>query len=91
MFLIPLAGGVLPFAGIGMIHKMHYPSRISFNLYNSGIATLTVGSCFKGALEIYGTSSAYVPVYLIAGVALTVLGILFYMFFIKKNSVKMHQ
>jgi hypothetical protein len=32
-----------------------------------------------GVLEIYGTSSAYMPVYWIAGSALAVLGIAIYM------------
>ncbi|WP_430839434.1 hypothetical protein [Clostridium nigeriense] len=41
--------------------------RISFNIYNSGIAALTVGSLLHGILEIAGTSSEYIMYYSILG------------------------
>jgi hypothetical protein len=79
-FLFPLLGGVLPYGVLGLINKLHFPGHISMNLYNSGIATLTVGSCFEGVLEIYGTTSSYMSVYWIAGAALTALGTVIYLF-----------
>ncbi len=75
LFLFPLSGGVLPFAVIGLMDRLYFPGRISLNLYNSGIATLSVGCCFKGVLEIYGTTSYYMPVYWIVGTVLTASGI----------------
>lgn len=80
LFLFPLLGGVLPFGALGLINQLHFPGHISMHLYHSGIATLTVGSCFAGVLEIYGTSSGYMPVYWITGAALTVLGTAIYLF-----------
>ncbi|SMC34184.1 hypothetical protein [Papillibacter cinnamivorans] len=73
LFLLPLLGGVLPFAGIALL-KSPYPGRVSRNLYNSGIAALTVGSCMSGVLEIYGTDSPYIPVYWTAGILLAISG-----------------
>ena len=74
LFLIPLMGGVLPFATIRRIDCLNLPRRIPMNLYHAGIATLIVGSCLQGILEIYGTTSVYIPVYWIVGALLTVFG-----------------
>jgi len=66
MFLYPLMGGILflPLSGI-MIPKVGRATghRVFFNIYNSGIAMLTTGSCLKGVMEIAGTSSKYVVIY----------------------------
>ncbi|MPM91163.1 hypothetical protein SDC9_138290 [bioreactor metagenome] len=86
LFLFPLIGGVLPYAGIGFINKLCFPGRVALNLYNSGIATLTVGGCFKGVLEIYGTTSDYILFYWIAGIALTISGVAIYIFSMAKQS-----
>ena len=79
MFLIPLLGGVIPFMLVRGGSGISFPKRIPFNLYNSGIATLTVGSCLQGVLEIYGTTSDFMPVYLIAGTVLLTAGIAVYL------------
>jgi len=66
MFLYPLMGGILffPVSGI-LISRIskYYGDRMFFNIYNSGIATLTVGSFLKGIMDIAGTSSQYVVLY----------------------------
>ncbi len=80
MFFFPLLGGAAPFAAIGLNHRLRFPGRFSRNAYHSGIAALTVGSALRGALEIYGTSSDYMAVYWIAGIALAVLGAFAYLF-----------
>ena len=66
-FAIPLAGGALPFLAIAMGHLRRFPGRISRSLYHAAITTFTIGSIMKGVLEIYGTTSALLPVYWIAG------------------------
>jgi hypothetical protein len=63
MFLYPLLGGALFYFFIGIIipgisHAAGY--RLFYNVYNSGIAILTVGSFLKGILDIAGTSSPYI-------------------------------
>lgn len=62
LFLYPLIGGWLPLMML-RLSQFAYPKRLEFNLYQSGIAVLTIGSCLKGIFEIYGTSSEYVIVY----------------------------
>lgn len=76
-FVFPLAGGVLPFFLLAL-GDFPLPDRVSFNLYHSGIASLTVGSIVQGILEIYGTTNRLVSVYWIAGLLFVGLGVCFY-------------
>lgn len=69
MFLYPLIGGAGMYA-LMLVLPLRSFGRLSFNAYNSGIATLTVGSLLAGVFEIAGTSSAYQPVFTVVGVAL---------------------
>ena len=73
LFLFPLLGGALPY-GLMLLLKARAPGRVPANLFNSGVATLTAGSCVQGIFEIYGTSSPYVAAYWWAGAALLALG-----------------
>lgn len=66
MFLIPLAGGGLSF----VLHSSTARATLA-----SAVLTLTMGSCFAGVLEIYGTTSPYVPVYWVAGIILLVIAV----------------
>lgn len=66
MFLYPLIGGALIYFLIerlipGISRSPGY--RLFYNIYNSGIATLTAGSFLKGILDIAGTSSTYTIVF----------------------------
>lgn len=78
-FLFPLLGGTLPFYGMSLLFCPLTPERLTLNLYNSGIATLTVGSILKGVLEIYGTTNSLVRIYWVVGIGLTGMGILLYL------------
>lgn len=80
MFAFPLLGGVVPFSIIAKKDGAGFPDALSYNLYNAGIETLTLGSCMKGVFDIYGSSSIYLPIYWIAGISLAVIGILIYLF-----------
>lgn len=76
-FLIPLLGGFL----VNLIiesARFVIPGKWSSNLYNSGIAALTVGSIVKGVLDIYGTTNHLTIIYLIAGLVLVFAGIFQY-------------
>ena len=77
-FLIPLLGGAAVFALPALAKPRVLPSGIAAAMYHSGIATLTVGSLFKGALDIYGTTSGLTSVYRTAGAVLTAAGVLLY-------------
>lgn len=65
-FVIPLVGGTLPFFSMAL-SRAPIPNRVSLNLYHSGIAALTIGCLFQGALEIYGTTNRLVSVYWVLG------------------------
>ena len=64
-FLFPLAGGAMPCLLAG--ERVHSPPPAAGNLWGAGIAALTVGALFRGALDIYGTSSPLTNVYWIGG------------------------
>ena len=70
MFLYPLLGGVLPFFTVWLLLRqtegMPY-YRLIYNCYNSGLATLTIGSLLNGVFEIAGTSSPYMIVFYVCG------------------------
>ena len=74
-FLFPLLGGLLPCLLLGALPARHRPDGISRRLYGAGIAALTAGSLFRGALEIYGTTSRLSAVYWAAGSALVLLSL----------------
>lgn len=78
-FCIPLAGGTLTAFLLSLFERKKPFSKISVCAYHSGIATLTVGSIFKGVLEIYGTTNQLIVVYWIAGFGLLFIGILTYL------------
>lgn len=69
----PLLFGVLPFFIIFMTGR-GFPCRLAYNLYNSGVATLTVGFVFTGVLQIYGTTNPLCNVYFVAAAAFLTAG-----------------
>ncbi len=73
-FAVPLTLGVLPYT-LMLIHQK-YPGRAALNLWNSGIAAFSVGSVFRGVLEIYGTTNALCAVYPVAGSLLLTIGLI---------------
>jgi hypothetical protein len=77
MFGYPLLGGTAVYL-LWALPKAWLPGRFAVNIYNSGIAALTVGSALSGIFDIAGTSSPYQPVFMIAGIAMVSLGALGY-------------
>lgn len=69
-FLIPFLGLTVPSFLLHRLKKA-LPANSRF-LWKAGIATLTVGSIYKGILEIYGTSGYFEFPYLFIGAALCV-------------------
>lgn len=78
MFLYPLIGGTFIYLLLLLFAtNINYKeNRLSFNIYNSGIAILTVGSLLHGILEIAGTSSEYILYYSIIGWTAVLVGII---------------
>jgi len=79
MFLYPLVGGVIFYLLVAVFLPditRFYGYQIFYNIFNSGIAALTIGSLLKGIMEIAGTSSSYLRVYSFAGYILISMGLL---------------
>lgn len=77
MFLYLLLGGALGYFLLWLIAPGVYLNkwyRLGYNLYNSGIATLTVGGFYKGILDIAGTESDYTQMFSILGWGMTAAG-----------------
>ena len=72
-FTVPLFLGALPYALL--LHLNRTPGKAFRNLWNAGIACLSVGSVFQGVLVIYGTTNSLIIAYPIAGSILMLLGI----------------
>ena len=69
-FAVPLCMGALPYSI--MLLKGHSPGRAFLVLWDASIAAFTVGSVFKGVLDIYGTTNRLAAVYPITGAVLAV-------------------
>ena len=70
LFLYPLLGGILPLglAWIFVDHANEVPLfRLAYNAFNTGMATLLLGSVLSGVIEIAGTASPYPPYFLVVG------------------------
>ena len=75
-FLYPLLGGLLPATLLLLMKTELQPGEWTCSLWGAGIASLTLGSLFRGVLEIYGTTSRLSGVYSALGWTLLAFGIL---------------
>ncbi len=66
-FAFPLMLGAFPCAVF--LRKSYAPGKWAMWLWNAAVFTWTVGSVFKGVLEIYGTTNRLILVYWVAGFA----------------------
>ncbi len=64
-FLVPLVCGALPYTVSALICRSVGTKPVRY-AHHSGVASLTLYSVMRGVLEIYGTDSALLPVYLYA-------------------------
>lgn len=58
---------VLGVGGFLLLGLLKLENRIAYNLYNAGIATLTIGSVLRGIIEIAGADSIYPAIYFAVG------------------------
>ena len=72
-FAIPLLLGALLYALLLRLGKR--PGRVFLQLWNAGVACLSVGCVFQGVLAIYGTTNSLIVVYPLVGGALLLLGL----------------
>ncbi len=84
LFLVPLLLGAAPFFALSLT-SAPVPGEGARGLYHAGVAALGTGSCLAGILEIYGTTSPYLPVYWAAGGLLALAGVLRYLLSLQKG------
>jgi hypothetical protein len=80
MFLCPLVGGTVVFGALTVCFPrlsvtLSRFSRLAYNLYNSGIATLTAAAMLEGVIEIAGSDSEWIAYCRKAGIVLLAFGI----------------
>ena len=73
LFLIPLIGGALLVAMQLVVKGL---SRLSLNLWNSGVATLTAGALYRGIVNLSGRSTTMDQPYYYLGVAFLALALI---------------
>ena len=76
-FVFSLVLGVVGFIVFG---RLNLNNRIAFNLYNAGIATLTVGSILRGIIDIAGADTTYPVYYFFVGTVFVAIGGLMYFY-----------
>jgi len=76
-FVFSLMLGVVGFMVFG---RLNLDNRIAFNLYNAGIATLTVGSILRGIIDIAGADTTYPVFYFFVGTVFVAIGGLIYFY-----------
>lgn len=78
LFAWPLVLGVLPCTWLTAAGRLPRPTGFTINLYCSGVAALTVSSLLRGIFEIAGTASPFQTGLAIAGMIMTVAGMISY-------------
>lgn len=66
-FLYPLILGVEVYF---VLYGFGTYERISYNLYNAGLATLILGSLYQGVIDVAGADTTYAIYYFILGIPL---------------------
>jgi hypothetical protein len=83
LFLWPLVLGFVPYTIAAFIKSKtaaygNSITRIAFNIYNSGVAAITVSSLLKGIFDIAGNSSIYQSYLMTGGIVILIIGIIIY-------------
>lgn len=73
MFCVPLVGGALL---IGLLQVNPALSRLSYNLWNSGLATITAGFLLRGIINLSGRSTTLDQPYWLIGGGFLILALL---------------
>lgn len=72
MFCVPLIGGAVL---LGLLQLIPTFSRLSYNLWNSGVATITAGCLLRGIINLSGRSTTLDQPYWYIGAAFLVLSL----------------
>ncbi|MGQ7448859.1 hypothetical protein ACTGW0_06225 [Streptococcus suis] len=73
MFCVTLIGGTVL---LGLLQLLPTLSRLSYNLWNSGVATITAGCLLRGIINLSGRSTTLDQPYWYIGVGFLVLALI---------------
>lgn len=76
-FAFSLVLGVIGFTVFG---RLNLGNRTAFDLYNAGVATLTVGSIMQSIIDIAGADTTYPVYYFLVGTVFIAIGGLGYFY-----------
>ena len=79
LFVFPLVLGFMPSLIFANMNKIKKPGRFSINIYNSGVAAVTVSSVLRGIFDIAGTGSRYQKLLMTAGIFMLCAGVIVYL------------
>ena len=74
-FIFPLIGLILSITYKNKFIK-RFPNKISTNIFDASLATLTAGGLLQGFLEIYGTTNKLIIIYPAVGLSLLLISII---------------
>ena len=77
LYAVPLVGGLLLLIILKIIPNL---SRLSLNLWNSAVATLTAGVLFRGIVNLSGRSTTLDQPYIYISIGFLVLGVISVLF-----------
>lgn len=77
VFIFPLIGLILSITYKNKFIK-RFPNKISTNIFDASLATLTAGGLLQGFLEIYGTTNKLIIIYPAVGLSLLLISIIVY-------------
>lgn len=77
LYAVPLIGGLLLLILLKIIPNL---SRLSLNLWNSAVATLTAGILFRGIVNLSGRSTTLDQPYIYTSIAFLVLAVVSILF-----------
>jgi hypothetical protein len=78
--LYPLLLGTVPSFLLSIHRFLPLPFQLSMNLYNTGLAAVTLSSAMRGIFEIAGTGSVLQVILMIIGILFLIAGALVYIF-----------
>ncbi|HEM2826412.1 TPA: hypothetical protein U1Y72_000866 [Streptococcus suis] len=73
MFCVPLIGGTVL---LGLLQLIPTLSRLSYNLWNSGVATITAGCLLRGIINLSGRSTTLDQPYWFIGAGFLILALI---------------
>lgn len=81
---------VLGVGGFTLIAWQNLSNRLASQLFNAGIATLTIGSILKGVIQIAGADTIYPTFYFIVGSLFIVIGMCLFILEWNKKHIDIH-